>query len=135
VSVPDACPGCGRPLHANPLDRPVPHWQPRARLLFLLGAVISGPLFLAAPVVGAQILAAADPQGKLVKGDRGSIGLILWVAAAVVALLPGLVLGARAYRMPRVLKLHCAVCGWNETVALPRVRYGRPAATDPGAVE
>jgi hypothetical protein len=135
MPIPENCPGCNRVMFLGYLDRPAPRWQPKARLLFLIGAFISGPLLLAAPFIAMLIMAEADPQAKFNKGDRGSVGTVAWAAIGVLALLPSFILGALAFRMPRMLKLDCKDCGWAETIYLPRVRYGRHARPNSAHLE
>ncbi|HEX3151600.1 MAG TPA: hypothetical protein VHR66_26235 [Gemmataceae bacterium] len=125
MPIPEICPGCDRPLYFGYLNRPAPRWQPRAKLLMLIGALISGPILLAGPFLVAELWTDVDPNREMTRGDRGAVGMLAWAVILVVSLVPALVLGAMAYRIPRMFKFHCNQCGWTETIILPTIRYGK----------
>jgi hypothetical protein len=112
---------------------PKPKWQWRAKLLILLGGMISGPLVIlalgfAGEIVGSIALQEGVPLGRAERRAWGFLVFVIWAAAVLLALLPALGLGLIAARMPKYLKVRCGKCGWSASFMLS----GRPKVSPGG---
>jgi hypothetical protein len=112
--APEACPNCGALLPGSPVLRPRPAWQLGAKLLFGLGAVVSGVLIWEAPRLTGGVVARATEGLGMYLQDRGWLVFFGFLSGVPVALVQALLCGWLARRMPRVLRLSCRKCGWHE---------------------
>jgi hypothetical protein len=101
-------------------------------MLLLLGGAISGPLALVVLFVAGGLVGALTDGMDLQGTEKGLLTFLVWGLLVLVALLPALLLGWLAARMPRALHLKCRRCGWSETYLLPsRQRPARGARDAP----
>ena len=103
--IPIDCPRCRQTLYPLGTFRPGPKLSLPGRLLLALAGAVSASILLG----GALYL--REYAGESGVPMRGSVAGILLI---VPALLPGLVLGWLAYKMPKVQTLRCRKCGWWE---------------------
>jgi hypothetical protein len=119
MGVPEACPNCGKILYRVAQMRPAPAFSWPARGVFASGFLIV--------VLTCWALLAAVPAGARIS-FRG-LGILL-VLVGLVIMLPFALL---AYRLPKVLNLHCYRCGWRQRVIMDRrpTRQAIETAEDP----
>ncbi|MEM7164251.1 MAG: hypothetical protein AAF581_02235 [Planctomycetota bacterium] len=97
--LPSHCPECHDPL--SKVLRPKPQMQRKAVLLIVIGAALCVPWGLVTvPLVDAW-------------AEELRRGLVRLVVVFVTALLPAIVAGAIAFRLPQVLRIQCRGCGWS----------------------
>lgn len=113
--MPLDCPTCQRPLYPTARLRPQPRTGTAGRVLYVAGGLVAAAvtLSLAAylrerwshrmPIAGTEFDLIIYPPAKAVVLPSLPIGL-----------LPGVLLGYLAHRLPRFRRLRCRGCGWRK---------------------
>lgn len=119
MGVPETCPNCGKILYRVAQMRPAPSFSWPARGILAIG-------FLVALLLCWAMLAAVPAGARI--SFRG-LGMLL-VLVGLVTMLPFALL---AYRLPKVMKVHCYRCGWRQRVLMDRrpTRNAVDTAEDP----
>lgn len=97
-----------------------------ARVLLLVGMLASGVIFAGAALYYGYVVRERPGRLGEVRPGGGLVGIV----AMIPALVPGLIIGWIAYRLPKRLTLKCPRCTWRG-----RYRIGRDGyATEVGPI-
>lgn len=106
MGVPEECPNCGRILYRVAHLRPAPSFSWPARGLVAVGALVA--------ILICWGILTAVPTSERIRFRW--LGMLL-VLVGVITVLP---FALFAYRLPKVLNIHCSRCGWRERVIMDR---------------
>src|SRR5262245_19778732 len=120
----ETCPACERPLYPAVGLRPRPSLSQSARVILAIGFLTSAVIY----IVGLAYLVAYYPGTTREKVIFGS----LWF---VVAAVPAYLIARRAYRIPKVLRHRCRICGWSTQVVFSDTRTTPPPAAPSAPVD
>jgi len=98
--------------------RPQPKLSLLAKLLLTIGMVASSALFIGGMVwsiIRRELWAEEHPHVSVRPGG-GLVGIVMLIPAMI----PGLILGWIAYRLPKLLALKCSNCSWRERYKMTR---------------
>jgi hypothetical protein len=131
-TAPRYCPACRAELYPIARLRPRPALPALGKFLMLLAIVASSAIFIGGMawyVVQRDRWIESHRLGEM--KPHGGLGGIVTL---IPALVPGLLLGWLAYRLPKSLRLRCPKCTWREQYRIGRdgfVISSRPGAAMP----
>jgi hypothetical protein len=111
MTAPRHCPACSTELYPIARLRPRPGLSPVAKLLLAIGVMASSAIFIGGMAWG--IVQRERYEGRIDE-DRPLSGRVMGFVMLFPALVPGLIMGWIAYRVPKSLKLRCPRCTWRE---------------------
>jgi hypothetical protein len=132
MTAPRHCPACSTELYPIARLRPRAGLSPVAKLILSIGVAASSAIFIGGMIWG--IVQRETYEGRI--GQVRPSGKLMGMITLVPALVPGLIMGWIAYRLPKSLKLRCPRCTWRERFQMGRdgqviARVGMPvSATD-----
>lgn len=130
MTAPRHCPACSTELYPIARLRPRAGLSPVAKVILAIGVVASSAIFIGGMVWG--IVQRETYDGR--PGHIAPPGRVMGMLTLAPALVPGLIMGWIAYRMPKSLKLRCPKCTWRERFQIGNdgqviARVGTPGAS------
>lgn len=128
-TAPRYCPACRAELYPIARLRPQPGLPTLGKFLMLLAIATSSAIFIGGMawyVVQREQWHESHPRAATTPG-----GGITGIVTLIPALIPGLIFGWLAYRLPKSLRLRCPNCAWREQYRIGRDGFVIPRR--PGA--
>jgi len=116
TTTPRRCPACDAELYPIARLRPAPGLSRSAKMLLTIGCLCSSAVFIAGMVFYVLRRDEALEEGSHMRPIGGLSGIVTLIPAVV----PGLIFGWLAYRLPKALRLRCPRCSWSERYLVRR---------------
>src|SRR5258706_12289322 len=131
-TAPRYCPACRAELYPIAHLRPQPGLPPVGKFPTLLAIVASSAICIAG--MAWYVVQRDQWYESHTLGSSRPRGSIAGIITLIPALIPGLILGWLAYRLPKSLRLRCPNCTWREQYRIGRDGFvipRRPGAATP----
>jgi hypothetical protein len=115
IRMPCVCPACQKTLYSTAASRPQPSITRLAVLLFVSAGVLSAVVYFISMFVLRETITISETpirDGWVMRTHLPTS--LLALISAPIALVPGLLIGWFAGRMPKLRRLRCWNCGWTE---------------------
>lgn len=130
--MPYRCPACDRTLYSSAHSRPQPRSTIRARLLVAAAGMVVAVIYSVLFLVLREKLATRTPLGEHAELVHYPPTIFVSLITLPVALVPGLVIGWVAARIPRIRVIRCWNCGWSWTYPLTAIWTTPPSGITAG---
>jgi hypothetical protein len=114
VRMPHRCPACDRVLYSSAASRPELRSTLRARFLLLIAGTLVAAVYLVLLVALREKFSWTTSLGNGWVLVHYPPVWVLSIVALPIALVPGIVIGWLAARMPKVRIIRCWKCRWSQ---------------------
>jgi hypothetical protein len=111
--IPNHCPACNKTMYSSDRSRPNRAMSLGGGLLLGLAGIVAATTYLTITYSLRERFATHTPIGNDLEIVHYPPTVMLSIFTLPVALVPGLVLGWLANRLPRVRRVRCWNCGWK----------------------